>query len=86
LFRIVEARSGRILIDGLDTSTLGLRQLRSRLGIIPQDPVLFTGTVRFNLDPFDLYKDDVIWSALDQVRRIMHFHIHSTCSVAKCFE
>ena len=70
LFRIVEARSGRILIDGLDTSTLGLRQLRSRLGIIPQDPVLFTGTVRFNLDPFDLYKDDVIWSALEQVRII----------------
>jgi len=52
LFRIVEASAGSILIDGVDVATLGLQQLRSRMAIVPQDPVLFGGTVRHNLDPF----------------------------------
>nr|XP_021201313.2 multidrug resistance-associated protein 1 isoform X4 [Helicoverpa armigera] len=65
LFRIVEAVGGRILIDGLDIATMGLHQLRSRITIIPQDPVLFSGTLRMNLDPFETFSDEDIWRALE---------------------
>ncbi|XP_026732665.1 multidrug resistance-associated protein 1-like isoform X2 [Trichoplusia ni] len=65
LFRIVEAVGGRILIDGLDIASIGLHQLRARITIIPQDPVLFSGTLRMNLDPFETYTDDQIWRALE---------------------
>ncbi|RVE43931.1 hypothetical protein evm_011442 [Chilo suppressalis] len=65
LFRIVEAMGGKILIDGIDISTIGLHQLRSRITIIPQDPVLFSGTLRMNLDPFEAYTDDEIWRSLE---------------------
>merc|ERR1711936_865414 len=58
--------SGRILIDGVDISKLGLHKLRSRLTIIPQDPVLFSGTLRHNLDPFEQYSDAAVWSSLRQ--------------------
>ncbi|KAH9380694.1 hypothetical protein HPB48_001532 [Haemaphysalis longicornis] len=66
LFRIIEACNGAINIDGLDISTLGLYDLRSKLTIIPQDPVLFSGTLRSNLDPFDTKSDHDIWRALEQ--------------------
>ncbi|CRL00440.1 CLUMA_CG013703, isoform D [Clunio marinus] len=65
LFRIIESAGGDIIIDGENISKLGLHALRSRLTIIPQDPVLFSGTLRLNLDPFDTHTDDEIWRALE---------------------
>uniref|UniRef100_A0A8C5FP11 ABC-type glutathione-S-conjugate transporter n=1 Tax=Gadus morhua TaxID=8049 RepID=A0A8C5FP11_GADMO len=65
LFRIIEAAEGRILIDGIDISKIGLHDLRNRLTIIPQDPVLFSGSLRMNLDPFENFSDQEIWIALE---------------------
>jgi ABC-type multidrug transport system fused ATPase/permease subunit len=67
LFRFLEAREGTIHIDGIDVSKIKLHDLRSRLAIIPQDPVLFSGTVRSNLDPFDEYTDEELNDALQRV-------------------
>lgn len=58
---------GRILIDGIDTGEINLESLRSKISIIPQDPVLFSATIRYNLDPFDAYQDEEIWRALEEV-------------------
>lgn len=66
LFRLVEISKGSITIDGINTGTIGLFDLRSRLAIIPQDPTLFQGTVRSNLDPFQEHTDLELWSALRQ--------------------
>lgn len=65
LFRIIESAGGSIIIDGLDISKLGLHTLRQRLTIIPQDPVLFSGTLRINLDPFEQKSDEELWRALE---------------------
>jgi ABC-type multidrug transport system fused ATPase/permease subunit len=67
LFRMEPLHDGVILIDGVDISKIPLKILRSRLSIIPQDPVMFIGTVRFNLDPFDEYTDEQLWSTLEVV-------------------
>lgn len=66
LFQLTETE-GSILIDGIDTKTMGLHDLRSKISIIPQEPVLFSGTMRKNLDPFDEYTDELLWRALEDV-------------------
>ncbi|KAK9088503.1 hypothetical protein Scep_027585 [Stephania cephalantha] len=66
LFRIVELERGRILIDEYDIAKFGLTDLRKVLGIIPQSPILFSGTIRFNLDPFDEHNDADLWEALER--------------------
>lgn len=65
LFRILEAAEGKIRIDGLNVADIGLHDLRSQLTIIPQDPILFSGTLRMNLDPFGNYSEEDIWRALE---------------------
>ncbi|XP_005885516.1 PREDICTED: canalicular multispecific organic anion transporter 1 [Myotis brandtii] len=67
LFRILEASGGQIIIDGVDIASIGLHDLREKLTIIPQDPVLFSGSLRVNLDPFNNYSDEEVWKALELV-------------------
>jgi ABC-type multidrug transport system fused ATPase/permease subunit len=66
LFRLQELSGGSIVVDGLDISKVGLHDLRSKLAIIPQDPTLFRGTIRSNLDPFGEHSDLELWGALRQ--------------------
>ena len=69
LFRLfAEGLEGEIKIDGIDTSTLGLHELRSQISIIPQQPFLFSESLRYNLDPFNSYDDMALWSSLRQVK------------------
>jgi len=74
LFRLIEAASGSIIIDNIDISKIKLSDLRSRLAIIPQDPVLFTGTIRSNLDPLNEHEDSEVWEALESI------HMHAAIS------
>jgi ABC-type multidrug transport system fused ATPase/permease subunit len=70
LFRLTDKSTthGRILIDGIDISRISLNDLRSNLNIIPQSPVLFSKTLRYNLDPFNHYTDEQLWDALEAVQ------------------
>ncbi|XP_069692470.1 ATP-binding cassette sub-family C member 5-like isoform X3 [Periplaneta americana] len=76
LFRLVELSSGKIRIDGLDIADVSLEQLRSRMSVIPQDPVLFDATIRWNLDPFEQHSDGAIWDVLEKTKlrdRVLSF-------------
>ena len=66
LYRLMELDSGSVVIDGFDISTVLLSELRSRLSIIPQEPVLFSGTIRTNIDPFSTHSDETLQRALEQ--------------------
>lgn len=66
LFRITELSEGKIIIDGVDIRSISLKQSRSPISIIPQDPVIFSGTIRTNLDPFGVYSDSDLWYALER--------------------
>ena len=89
LFRMTPIeRSGRILLDGVDIASLSLKQLRRTVGIIPQDPVLFVGTLRDNLDAFNEHSDVELWDALacaalsgPQVRNALATHAHLPASI-----
>ncbi|KAF3436437.1 hypothetical protein FNV43_RR23529 [Rhamnella rubrinervis] len=66
MFRLVEPTGGRIIVDSIDICMLGLHEVRSRFGIIPQEPVLFEGTVRSNVDPIGVHSDEEIWKSLER--------------------
>ncbi len=66
LFRLTEPRSGQVWIDSIATSGLGLHSLRRAISIIPQDPLLFAGSLRHNVDPFGEHADEALWRALGQ--------------------
>lgn len=75
LLRIIEPSSGSIIIDGIDISTIPLDKLRGSISIIPQQPVLFSGTIRYNLDPFIQHSDAKIWTVLNQGRYfLLHYY------------
>ena len=70
LFRGLEAEDGKILVDGIDIGLIGLQDLRESITMVPQDPTLFTGTIRSNLDPFGIFTDEEIFTALRRVHLI----------------
>ena len=93
LYRMAEP-FGAITIDGVNTKEIGLHDLRRKMSIIPQDPVLFSGTMRYNLDPFGDFSDAALWDVLEQVERgVVDCHlmymllltIVHTCKVARNF-
>ncbi|KAJ2086834.1 hypothetical protein IW138_005401 [Coemansia sp. RSA 986] len=86
LLRFIEANEGRIMLDGVDISKIGLEDLRRNITIIPQDPVLFNGTVRYNIDPFEEYSDELIWDALRRTRLTHEQSSQATSASASIME
>lgn len=76
MFRLYDVE-GQIIIDHVDAQSVGLHALRANISIIPQEPVLFSGTLRTNLDPFDQYSDEQLWSALEEVSSFKKTNIFS---------
>ena len=68
LYRLIDVTAGSVRLDGVDVSLVGLDALRRQLAIIPQDPVLFSGTIRSNLDPWRKHSDAELWSVLSAVK------------------
>lgn len=68
LLRLYPIEKGRILIDGVDISQIPLKDLRRSIAVIPQDAVLFQGTIRYNLDPFDEHEDSELWNVLERTQ------------------
>lgn len=76
LFQLLEVSEGRILIDGINLKRVSLLSLRSRLSAIPQDVIMFSGTIRENLDPKSEHEDDELWAALElaQMKEVIATH------------
>lgn len=77
LFRLA-LNEGQIVIDDKEIHEMGLHDLRSTISIIPQEPVLFSGTLRKNLDPIDEYPDHILWNALDEVTNFFFFKLRNS--------
>jgi len=79
LFRLIEPVAGQVLIDGINITLIGIHDLRSRLSIIPQEPTMFEGTVRTNLDPLEEYTDEQIWRVSWVCLIVRRTHLFSAC-------
>ncbi|KAJ2658560.1 hypothetical protein IWW48_003965 [Coemansia sp. RSA 1200] len=80
LLRSIEATKGRIVLDGVNIAKIGLEDLRRNVTVILQDPVLFNGTIRFNLDPFNEHSDEVLWDALRRTHLVREHNAPTTGS------
>ncbi|KAJ2115005.1 hypothetical protein IW146_002642 [Coemansia sp. RSA 922] len=84
--RFIEAAQGRILLDDVDIAKIGLEELRRNVTIIPQDPVLFNGTIRFNLDPFGEYPDELVWDALKRAHLVRERGSQTTSTATSIYD
>ncbi|KAJ2059706.1 hypothetical protein GGI17_004233 [Coemansia sp. S146] len=84
--RFIEAAQGRILLDNVDIAKIGLEELRRNVTIIPQDPVLFNGTIRFNLDPFGDYPDELVWDALKRAHLVRERSSQTTSTATSVYD
>jgi ATP-binding cassette subfamily C (CFTR/MRP) protein 4 len=83
LFRMTEP-TGNLYIDGIEITEIGLHDLRQNISIIPQDPVLFSGSVRYNLDPFGQFNDDELWRVVEEVVKKPNTNHYKSLITLKC--